>query len=86
MDDAAVTHTGRMNTPIRPGTARRLGIRPPHPRGLIEIAVEMPDAELDAFAERFRGVATAGPMRTIVLTLDNRKRPPRRRWWQRRNR
>jgi len=24
-----VTHTGRMSTPIRPGTARRLGLRPP---------------------------------------------------------
>lgn len=81
-----MTHTVHMSIPIRPGTARRLGLRPPRPRGLIQIDIELPRAELDAFAERFRRAVVTGVTRPVLLTLDNRKPVPRRRWWQRRRR
>lgn len=76
-----MTHTGRMSTPIRPGTARRLGLKPPAlpPRPLLVIDQPISEGRLAFLLATFTGeIEVRAPLLPAVAA-------PRRRWWQRRN-
>lgn len=56
--------------PVKPGTARRLGIRPPVPRaGLIVFAEPLSAAELAKFTRAFEE-ATRLPVRLVAPAFD----------------
>lgn len=93
-----MTHTVHMDLPIRPGDARRLGLRRPPVRigHLIQIDRPLTDAEAADLRARWEAVVAKGqPGKILWPTPPATYWPlpdaapqltPRRRWWQRRNR
>lgn len=84
--------------PIRPGTARRLGLRPPPPQGVLICGHELTDEQMRQVKEACDRRIVYGPPfvnePSALHPLARRgRRPvsvtpwePRRRWWQRRSR
>lgn len=83
-------------TPIKPGTAKRLGLKPPGPRGFLTITGPHTAEELERIKARFREAMLTGrggfiaePPRVDPTVwpeptmIERESRPTRRRWWRR---
>lgn len=77
-------------TKIKPGTARRMGLRPPTPHlhGLIRVPPAISDEQFEAFKKAFEDGHKSGRWEVLRVDEPPTFRPPVRRrlglkWWQR---
>lgn len=79
-----MTHTEYMSTPIKPGTARRLGLNLPPSKSVLIVRRELTDEEMARLEAVYWRVDKQ--YRSWFTDEEIARFKSRRRWWQRRNR